>query len=72
MVPALPHRNLHSYATYIAGYGSTSFSSGLAYASQTVASGSYSVTQLSGSAEYFLFGGDGWCYCIVQTASTLP
>ena len=62
--------NLHSYASYVAGYGSTSFSSGLAYASQTVASGSYSVSQLSGSAEYFLFGGDGWCYCIVQNAST--
>lgn len=44
--------------------------SGLAYGSQTVAAGSYSVSQLSGSAEYFLFGGDGWCYCVVQTAST--
>ncbi len=62
--------NLHSYASYVAGYGSTNFSSGLAYGSQTVASGSYSVSQLSGSAEYFLFGGDGWCYCVVQTAST--
>ena len=62
--------NLHSYASYIAGYGSTSFNSGAAYSSQTVASGSYSVSPLSGSAEYFLFGGDGWCYCIVQTAST--
>jgi hypothetical protein len=62
--------NLHSYAGYIAGYGSTSFNSGAAYSSQSVASGSYSVSQLSGSAEYFLFGGDGWCYCIVQTAST--
>ncbi|MBK7024048.1 MAG: hypothetical protein IPH41_11265 [Sulfuritalea sp.] len=62
--------NLHSYAGYIAGYGSTSFNSGAAYSSQTVASGSYSVSPLSGSAEYFLFGGDGWCYCIVQTAST--
>ena len=62
--------NLHSYASYIAGYGSTSFNSGAAYSSQSVASGSYSVSQLSGSAEYFLFGGDGWCYCSVQTAST--
>ena len=62
--------NLHSYASYIAWYGSTSFNSGLAYSSQIVASGSFSVSQMSGSAEYFLFGGDGWCYCIVQTAST--
>ena len=51
--------HLHSYASYVAWYGSTSFNSGLAYGSQTVASGSYSLTQLSGSAEYFLFGGDG-------------
>ena len=62
--------NLHSNSNYVSGYGSTSFSSGLAYASQTVASGSFSVSQQSGSAEYFLFGGDSWCYCIVQTAST--
>ena len=62
--------NLHSYAGYLAWYGSTSFNSGLAYSSQTVASGSFSLSQMSGSAEYFLFGGDGWCYCIVQTAST--
>lgn len=62
--------NLHSYANNIAWGGSTSFNSGLPYGSQTVASGSFSVDQLSGSAEYFLFGGDGWCYCIVQTTST--
>lgn len=62
--------NLHSYASSIACYGSTSFNSGLGYGSQTVASGSLSVSQMSGSAEYFLFGGDGWCYCVVQTAST--
>jgi hypothetical protein len=62
--------NLHSYASTIAWYGSTSFNSGLAYGSQTVASGSLSVSPMSGSAEYFLFGGDGWCYCVVQTGST--
>lgn len=62
--------HLHSYATYVAWYGSTSFNSGFAYGAQTVASGSFVVTPLSGSAEYFLLGGDGWCYCIVQTAST--
>jgi hypothetical protein len=62
--------NLHSYAGYVAWYGSTGFDSGLAYGSQTVASGSFSVWQMSGSAEYFLFGGDGWCYCVVQTSST--
>ena len=31
--------NLHSYAGYVAWYGSTSFNSGLAYSSQIVASG---------------------------------
>lgn len=62
--------NLHSYASYISWYGSTSFNSALAYGSQTVSSGSRSLTQMSGSAEYFLFGGNGWCYCIVQTGST--
>lgn len=62
--------NLHSYSSYIAAYGSTSFNSGAAYSSQTVASGSNTVSQMSGSAEYFLFGGDGWCYSVVQTAST--
>ena len=61
--------HLHSYANTIAWYGSTSFNGALAYAVQTVATGSYSITPLSGSAEYFLFGGDGWCYCVVQTTS---
>ena len=62
--------NLHSYSGQVNGYGSTSFNSGLAYGSQTVASSSFSVSQMSGSAEYFLFGGDGWCYCMVQASST--
>jgi len=62
--------HLHSYASSIAWYGSTNFNSGLAYSAQTVASGSLSVSPMSGSAEYFLFGGDGWCDCLVQTAST--
>ena len=26
---------------------------------------------LSGSAEYFLFGGDGYCYCVTQYTSTI-
>lgn len=62
--------NLRSQATSISWYGSTSFNSALAYGSQTVATGSYTLTQMSGSAEYFLFGGDGWCYCVVQVSST--
>lgn len=51
--------NLRSSASSISWYGSTSFNSALAYGSQTVASSSFSVSQMSGSAEYFLFGGDG-------------
>src|SRR5690606_347060 len=44
--------------------------SGAAWDAQTVASDSIQLSQLSGSAEYFLFGGDGWCYCVVQESST--
>jgi len=62
--------HLHSYASHIRCYGSTSWNSGAAWDAQTVASGSISLSQLSGSAEYFLFGGDGWCYCVVQESST--
>ena len=63
--------NLHSWSSYIAAYGSTAFSSGLAYGSQTVSGGSISANLLSGSAEYFLFGGDGYCYCVTQYTSTI-
>jgi len=62
--------HLHSYASYIRCYGSTSWNSGAAWNAQTVASGSIDLIQWSGSAEYFLFGGDGWCYCVVQDSST--
>jgi hypothetical protein len=62
--------HLHSYSNYITYYGSTSFNGSLAYGSQTVASSSFYIAQLSGNAEYFLFGGNGWCYCVVQTGST--
>ncbi|MBK6629505.1 MAG: hypothetical protein IPG35_18280 [Flavobacteriales bacterium] len=63
--------NLHSWSSYLAAYGSTAFSSGLAYGSQTVSGGSISANLLSGSAEYFLFGGDGYCYCVTQYTSTI-
>lgn len=63
--------NLHSYSTYVSLYGSTSFDGALGYGSQTVATGSFSVTPLSGGAEYFLFGDDGWCYCVVQTGAAI-
>lgn len=62
--------NLRSASSSISWYGSTSFNSALAYGSQTVASNSLFAAQMSGSAEYFLFGGDGWCYCVVQATST--
>jgi len=47
-------------------YGSTSWDSNADWYSQTVASERLYIRQMSGSAEYFLFGGNGWLYCVVQ------
>ena len=58
--------NMHSYSNEIRFYGSTGWNSNAGWGRQTVASRTLSVKQKSGSAEYFLFGGDGWLYCVVQ------
>ena len=63
------YANLHSYSSYIYGYGSTGFNSGLAYASQPGAGSAITLSQLASSAEYYFFSGDGYIYCVVQTAS---
>jgi hypothetical protein len=61
--------NFRSYSASISYYGSTSWNSAAAWNAQTVASFQLSLSQMSGSAEYFLFGGNGWCYCVVQATS---
>lgn len=61
--------NMHSYSGEIRFYGSTGWNSSAGWDSQAVASAMLSVTQISDSAEYFLFGGDGWLYCVVQSVN---
>ena len=62
--------NLRSYNGALNFYASTSFDSTLSFGSQVVASGMIGINLMSGSAEYFLFGSHGWCYCAVQKDST--
>lgn len=64
--------NLHSYASYLTGYPSTDFDALKAYASQTVAgSSAQQLDVIAGGAVYRLYGGDGWCYCVLNTRTTL-
>ena len=62
--------NLHSYSNEIRFYGSTGWNSNAGWDRQAVASDMLYAKRIPDSAEYFLFGGDGWLYCVVQVAKS--